>query len=135
MKSITNYHIILFDGVCNFCNASVRLIIKNDPKKQFRFSPLQSDFSHQLLNGRIQDDQVLRSLILIEKGEVFTKSTAAIKIARKMSGLWPLFYMLIIIPDPLRNFFYDLVGSNRYRIFGKRENCMVPDEKIKSRFL
>lgn len=135
MKSITNHHIILFDGVCNFCNASVRLIIKNDPKKQFRFSPLQSDFSQQLLRGRIPDDQVLGSLILIEEGKVFTRSTAALRIARKMSGLWPLFYVFIILPEPLRNFFYDLVGKNRYRIFGKRENCIVPDKEIISRFL
>lgn len=135
MKSITNHHIILFDGVCNFCNASVRLIIKNDPKKQFRFSPLQSDFSQQMLRGRIPDDQVLGSLILIEEGKVFTRSTAALRIARKMSGLWPLFYVFIILPEPLRNFFYDLVGKNRYRIFGKRENCIVPDKEIISRFL
>ena len=80
-------------------------------------------------------DQIPDSLVLIENDRVFFKSTAALKIAKRMDGLWPLFYMFIIIPEPIRNFFYDQIAKHRYRIFGRKESCMMPSLEIESRFL
>ncbi len=128
-------NIVLFDGICNLCNASVQLIIKNDRKGVFSFSPLQSDFSKRILKHKKSSDQIPDSLVLIENNRVFFRSTAALKIARKMDRLWPLFYMFIIIPEPIRNFFYDQIAKQRYRVFGKKESCMLPSVEIESRFL
>jgi predicted DCC family thiol-disulfide oxidoreductase YuxK len=130
MKSI-----ILFDGVCNFCNKTVNIIIKHDRADKFRFAPLQSVYSQDMLFKFGLSQQALSSVILIEEGQLFTKSDAVIKIAHQLSG-WPqLFFYMKWIPKVIRNFFYDVLAKYRYRLFGKQISCMVPSKKNQDKFL
>lgn len=126
--------IILFDGVCNFCNGTVQFIIKHDPIGYFRFAALQSQIGEkiQLTYPNIEN---IDSVILIENGLVRTESSAALNIAKKLKG-WPrLFYLFIILPPPIRDYFYKLFAKNRYKLFGKSETCMIPTKEIRDRFL
>lgn len=125
--------VILFDGVCNLCNASVQFIIKRDPKAIFRFAALQSETGQKLLaeHPQVSADSVL----LADRGKIYQQSTAALKIAGRLSGLWPLFYVFMIVPRPLRDAVYNYIAKNRYRWFGKQESCMLPTVDLKSRFL
>jgi len=127
--------VILFDGVCNFCNSSVNFIMDRDPQQRFQFASLQSEAAHKLLGEHGEDPEQLDSVILIKQGQVFHKSTAALHIAKKLSGLWPVFFIFIIVPKFVRDFFYDLIAENRYKWFGKRETCRMPDPGQKDRFL
>ena len=130
-----NEPILLFDGVCNLCTGSVRFVIQRDPKKQFRFAPLQSATAEKLLNKESADRDRLESVILIDGDLVFRKSTAILMVARRLSGLWPLLSVFFIVPRPLRDALYDWVGRHRYGWFGKREECWLPGEDMKDRFL
>jgi len=127
--------IILFDGLCNFCSGSALFIIRRDPKEYFRFAALQADPGRSILQEYDINPERFDSLILIEKGKVYHRSGAALRIARRLRGGWPVFYAFIIIPSFIRNFFYDLVAWNRYRWFGKRQSCFIPDQDIRSRFI
>ncbi|HSA60267.1 MAG TPA: thiol-disulfide oxidoreductase DCC family protein [bacterium] len=127
--------LILFDGVCNFCNASVNFIIARDPKKNFRFTPLQSAAGQERLKKFNLSTTDLDTMVLIENDRAFTRSTAGLKIARRLSGLWPLFYVLIVVPRFLRDAVYNVVARNRYRWWGRRDACMVPTPGVKERFL
>lgn len=127
--------IILFDGVCNLCNATVNFIIRNDPKQLFKFAPLQSAFGQEILKNSGLSILKLETVILIENKELFIKSTAALKIAKDLKGFWKVFYVLMIIPKPVRDFFYDLVAKNRYTLFGRKKSCMIPDKETIMRFI
>ncbi len=127
--------VILFDGVCNFCNKTVNIILKHDRADKFRFAALQSTYSHDLLLKIGLNHKELSSVILIEEGKVFTKSDAVIKIAHQLSG-WPqLFFYTKWVPKALRNYFYDVIAKYRYRLFGKQICCMVPSKKMQDKFL
>jgi predicted DCC family thiol-disulfide oxidoreductase YuxK len=127
--------IILFDGVCNFCNRTISIIIKHDKADKFHFAQLQSAISKELLLKQGINQNELNSVILLEGDQVYTKSDAAIRIAHQLKG-WPrCFYYTKWIPKVMRNFFYDLIAKNRYRLFGKQKNCMVPDKKVQDKFL
>lgn len=125
--------IILFDGVCNFCDASVQFIIKRDPQSYFYFASLQSEVGQELLTE--YQVPAVDSLILIENGKVFVKSTAALKIARRLHRGWPLAYCAIIVPPLIRHALYDVVAKNRYKWFGKKDVCMLPTKEQSKRFL
>lgn len=126
--------IILFDGICNFCNRAINFVIKRDKNSIIRFATLQSKFSKQLLESKnFQPDE--DSFALIENNKIFLRSTAALKVFRYLKGLWPLVYGLIIVPKFLRDAVYDLIAKNRYNWFGKRDECMVPTANMRSRFL
>lgn len=127
--------IILFDGVCNLCNSSVQFIIKRDKKEQFLFASLQSDYAKEQLPDELSDSKAFQSIVLKEKDEIKTKSTAALAIARYLSGWWPILYTFIIIPKFLRDWVYDLIAKNRYKWFGKKDQCMIPSPELKSRFI
>lgn len=127
--------IILFDGICNLCNGSVLFVIRHDKEGRFRFAPLQSAFGEQFVQANAYPATKPESLVLVDGDDVYFKSTAALKIARNLNGLWPLFYVFILVPKPVRDFVYDLVARHRYRIFGKKDQCMVPDEDVKHRFI
>lgn len=127
--------IVLFDGVCNLCSGAVQFILRNDPKGQFRFASLQSASGQKLLEQHNLPTEIIGTMILIEGGRSYTRSTAALRIARRLRGAWPLAYAAIIIPAPLRNLCYSLVARNRYRWFGKAEHCMLPKPEFKQRFL
>lgn len=127
--------IILFDGVCNFCNRTIRIIIKHDKTDKFKFAQLQSDSAKELLFKQGLNQKELNSVILIEGDQVYTKSDAVIRIAHQLTG-WPrYFYFTKWIPQVIRNFFYDLIATYRYRLFGKQINCVVPDKKVQDKFL
>ncbi|RDW17726.1 thiol-disulfide oxidoreductase DCC family protein [Oceanobacillus chungangensis] len=126
--------IILFDGVCNFCSSSVKFIIKRDKLAKFKFGSLQSKIGQELKNNTNLPENT-DSIILIEDGKSYDKSTAALRISKELDGLWKLFYMLIIIPKPLRDIAYNYLAKNRYKWFGKKNECMLPSPEIRSRFL
>ncbi len=127
--------IVLFDGVCNFCSTVVRFAISRDPEGIIRFASLQSDAGQFFLNkfGLSTDD--FDSFVLIEGQKFFLRSTAVLRLCKKLNRLWPLVYPLIIVPAPVRDFIYDIVAQNRYRWFGKKEECFIPAADIRSRFL
>jgi predicted DCC family thiol-disulfide oxidoreductase YuxK len=127
--------IILFDGVCNLCNTAVDFIIKRDKHARFKFGALQDNASKEILEQYSINKEYLESLILIQDGKVYYKSTAALEIAKSLKGLWPLFYPLILIPEFVRNPIYDWIARNRYRWFGKKEICRIPTAEEQSRFL
>ena len=127
--------IILFDGVCNLCNSSINFVIKNDPKSRFVFATLQSKSGKQLIEHYNIDTSKLDSIILIKNNRAYAKSTAALKIVKSLSKLWPLLYLFIIVPPIIRNGVYDYISKNRYDWYGKKDVCMIPTPELKSRFL
>ena len=127
--------IILFDGVCNFCNGSVNFIIERDPAGYFKFAPLQSEIGEKLLRENGVDKVETDSVVLIEDGKVYTHSTAALRVARRLEGAWKWFYYLIFVPRPIRDAFYKIFAKYRYRLFGKKDECMLPSPEIRARFL
>ncbi len=132
---IENKSVILFDGVCNLCNASIDFILKRDKKNRFLVGALQEDAGKKLLSRFKVNPEYLDSLVLIEENQIFFRSTAALRIAKKLSGLWPLFYGLIILPSGLRDTIYDWIGRNRYRWFGKKSTCRLPTPEEKAKFI
>ena len=127
--------IVLFDGVCNLCNGAVNFIIDRDKRQRFRFASLQSEVGEKLLAQHELPTTYLHSLVLVEDQKVFIKSTAALKIARHLDGAWPLCYIFIVLPPMVRDFFYDIVARNRYRLFGKSESCRYPTTAERARFV
>lgn len=127
--------IILFDGMCNFCNTSVNKIIKYDKKNVFKFAAIQSDAGKKLLTELSIDTLKIDSILLIENNTLFAKSTAVLKIAKQLSGLYKLGYAFIIIPPFIRDTIYDFIAKNRYKWFGKKESCMIPSIEVREKFL
>lgn len=127
--------VIFFDGVCNLCNAAVQFILKRDKAAVFKLAPLQSAAAIQLLADQPVDVAASNSILLLEDGRIYRRSTAALRIAKRLSGAWQLLYVLIIVPAFFRDFIYDLVASNRYRIWGKQDSCMIPAPELQERFL
>ena len=129
------FDIILFDGVCNLCNNVIRFIIRFDKLQRFRFVSLQSANGKMLLKDRGITDENINSIIFIHKEKVFFKSAAALNILYNMGYPWRLLYVFILLPTFVRDGIYMVIARNRYRVFGKKDVCMIPDEKIKERFL
>jgi len=127
--------LVLFDGVCNLCNSSVQFIIKRDTKGKFTFTSLQSRKGQEYLKRFGLNTNAFYSLIVIEGNKVYDKSDAALKIVRYLDGLWPVLVVFSVIPRPIRNFFYNLVSKNRYKLFGKQDQCMIPTPELKARFI
>lgn len=127
--------VILFDGVCNLCNASVLFVIKRDPKEKFRFASLQSDFGKdQMRKFRLRDSE-LNSVLLIKQSKLLQKSNAALEIARHLTGGWPLLYAFKIFPVFMRDWVYNWIARNRYSWFGRKDACMIPTPELKARFV
>ncbi|WP_286812564.1 MULTISPECIES: thiol-disulfide oxidoreductase DCC family protein [unclassified Maribacter] len=128
--------IILFDGVCNLCNNSVQFVIKRDINDVFQFAALQSETGKRLLTERNIDTQEIDSIILIEPNiAYYTKSTAALEIGKHLKGLKAISSILLWLPEALRNIVYDFIARNRYKWYGKKDNCMIPSEELKSKFI
>ena len=127
--------IVLFDGVCNLCNSAVQFIIRHDKKNTFMFTSLQSDTGKKLLAQYDLPLNELNSFILIENNKAYTRSSGALRVIKKLKGLWPLLYGFIIVPKFIREGVYNWVGRNRYKWFGKQEACMIPTPELKARFL
>ncbi len=130
-----NQRIILFDGVCNLCNSAVKFVLKRDKDSVFKFASLQSDIAKKLLKDFKVSGIDNGTFVLIVDGEVYTRSTAALKVSKHLSGLWPLMTIFMIVPRFIRDWVYNLVSKNRYRWFGKRDICMIPTPEMKIKFL
>lgn len=130
-----NYHIILFDGVCNFCNFWVNFIINRDKNDTYQFAAMQSDCGQKLLKEFKLNAYDFDSFVLIVNDKHFKKSTAALMISKNLKSIVKLLYPLILLPEPIRDFFYDLIAKNRYKFFGKRNVCRIPTENEKKKFL
>lgn len=128
-------NIILFDGVCNFCDSSVNFIIDRDKKNIFKFAALQSEKGQEILEHFKLSKNDFDSFIFIEKNMVYKKSSAALRIAKKLGLFWKIFYPLILIPRPIRDFFYNIIAKNRYKLFGKKDSCRIPTPELKEKFL
>ena len=132
---MVHQYIILFDGVCNLCNAAVQFVIRHDKKKRFVFASLQSETGCRLLSEHGLPPGNLGSFILIEHNIVYSRSSAALRVAKKLNGIWPVLFVFIMIPPFIRNGIYDFIARNRYRWFGKKDECMVPNPELRARFL
>lgn len=130
--------IVLFDGVCNFCNATVNFIIEHDKAGYFKFAPLQSDVGERLTleyGLETETDRAPDSVILIEHGEAFTHSNAAVRIAKHLGSPWSWLHVLRFIPAAVRDAGYRMFARQRYRLFGRKDHCMIPNSDIRARFL
>jgi len=127
--------IILFDGVCNLCNGFVQFVLKRDKKKKFLFASLQSTYGTGLSNYFNLSTTLPTTIALYSGQKIFTESDAVIKITSSLRGIWKITIVLLIIPRFIRNPIYRLLARNRYKLFGKRDQCMVPSEDVKGRFL
>ena len=135
MPTPTDHPILLFDGVCNLCNGLVQWIIRHDRKGIFRFASLQSDAGRQLLLQAGLPPDAMDTVVLYDQGRAYTRSDAALRIARRLGSPWAYFGLFGYLPRTWRNALYDYVARNRYRWFGRREACMVPTPDLRTRFL
>lgn len=131
----TDTPILLFDGVCNLCNGTIQFIIPRDPEGRLRFAPLQSATGRALLSrsGLPTDD--LETVVLVEGNRAYTKSAAAIRVAELLGWPYRLARLGRLLPRRLRDAGYDFVAANRYDWFGRKDQCMLPDEDVSDRFL
>ena len=127
--------LVLFDGVCRFCNASVNFIIDHDRRGRVRFAALQSAAGQEVLRRFGLPTAGFDSLVLVEGGRCYTRSGAALRIARWLDGFWPVLSALIMLPPVLRDGAYDLLARNRYRWFGRFDACRMPTPELRQRFL
>lgn len=127
--------IIFFDGVCNLCNASIDFIMKRDKNNRFLVGALQDEHSRKVLGQYEVNENYLDSLVLLQDGQIYYKSTAALKTAKSLSGLWPIFYPLIYLPKGFRDAIYEWIASNRYDWFGKKNTCRLPSAEERAKFL
>ncbi|RPH28434.1 MAG: thiol-disulfide oxidoreductase DCC family protein [Bacteroidales bacterium] len=127
--------IILFDGMCNLCNFSIRFIIKRDKRKLFKFASIQSEVGQSLLKQFNIQTENADSVVYIKDDRCFARSAAVLNILKDLGSVWKTFYVFIVIPKFLRDFIYNVIAKIRYRVFGKREKCMIPTDDIRNRFL
>jgi predicted DCC family thiol-disulfide oxidoreductase YuxK len=136
MHEWTKYErLILFDGVCNWCNACVSVTIAHDPAGKFKFGTLQSEQAQRILRDLNLSAHDYQTFLLLEEDRVYTKSTAALRVIRQLSRWWPLFYVCLLVPAPLRDVVYDFVARYRYQWMGRRAICRVPTQAERDRFV
>jgi predicted DCC family thiol-disulfide oxidoreductase YuxK len=127
--------IILFDGVCNLCNGAVQFIIARDKQQSFHFASLQSEYGKILLEKYNLDPLSLKSVVFVNENEVFTQSSAVLKIANQLGGIWKITQVAYVIPMFIRDAVYGFIAKNRYRWFGAQDVCWIPTLELKNRFL
>lgn len=127
--------VVLFDGVCNLCSGIVAFIIRRDAASRFRFAALQSPIGRRLLERFGLPQGEPESVVVIHGGRAYTRSAAALEIARRLGRPWRALYPLRIVPRPIRDFLYDAVARNRYRLWGRKAECIVPTPDVRARFL
>lgn len=130
-----DHPVVLFDGVCKFCNAGVNFVIDRDARKRLRFAPLQSEVGRDLVRRCGLQDKYLETVVLVEGGRCYTRSTAALRIARFLRFPWPLLSVFVFLPSAVRDAAYSLLARNRYRWFGKLDSCRLPTPELRERFL
>lgn len=135
MRMQSEPDILFFDGICNLCNSLIKFILRHDRRGTVMFSPLQSDKAKAILSKYFPSEKIPDSVILLSGDKIYVKSSAILETMRLIGGPWKLFRVFMIVPPFVRNFIYDIVAGSRYRIFGKREECMIPGPDDKRRFL
>ncbi|WP_240665762.1 thiol-disulfide oxidoreductase DCC family protein [Lutibacter sp. HS1-25] len=135
MNNFKDKSIVIFDGVCNLCNSSVNFIIKHDKKKTFLFASLQSDAAKEILLQFPSKKITLNTIIFINKGKYYDKSTAVLLIFKQLDLFYNLIYGFIIVPKFLRDFVYNFIAKHRYKWFGKSNTCAIPTPELIDRFL
>ena len=135
MEKSNNKSIVLFDGICNLCNSSVQFVINHDNKQHFLFASIQSDASAKLLLQHNYKNNSLNSIVLIEGDKTYNKSTAVLKIAGKLDGIWKVLCIFLLVPKFIRDKVYDIIAKNRYRWFGKKKECVYYIDLYKNRFI
>lgn len=131
----TKFPVLLFDGVCNLCNASVQWVLLRDTRAQFYFAALQSEAGQQLLEKHGLANESFDTVVLVTENQIYLRSDAPLEVLWRLGGFWRLGYFFKIVPRPVRDAVYNFVARNRYRWFGQRESCMLPRPEWKSRFL
>ncbi|MCB0491023.1 MAG: thiol-disulfide oxidoreductase DCC family protein [Cyclobacteriaceae bacterium] len=127
--------VVLFDGVCNLCNGSVQFIIKRDKAGKFLFAALQSQYGQAQLDQLGISSTSLQSIVLIKGDQFYQRSNAVLEIAKMLGGLWSLLYVFKIVPAFVRDWIYNGIANNRYKWFGRQDQCMIPTPALKARFL
>lgn len=127
--------VILFDGVCNLCNASVNWIIDRDKRNVFQFASLQSDYGKSVIEQYNIKGNYMDTVVLLEGNKIYLRSEAALRILKHLGGIYSFLYLFIITPTFLRDFVYNLVAKNRYKWFGKQDNCRILTPDLKAKFL
>ena len=127
--------VVLFDGVCNLCNGSVQFIIKRDKAGKFLFAALQSQYGQAQLDQLGISSTSLQSIVLIKGDQFYQRSNAVLEIAKMLGGLWSLLYVFKIVPAFVRDWIYNGIANNRYKLFGRQDQCMIPTPALKARFL
>ena len=127
--------VILFDGVCNYCNAMVNFFIRKDKKKVFRFATLQSAFGQKILQEHNLPTDVFESFLLLDNGKLYSKSTAGLRLYNKLPWYWKWTQLFWVVPKFFRDWIYGIIAKNRYKWFGKRDTCMVPTAGLRERFI
>ena len=135
MSEAGKHPVILFDGVCNLCNGSVQYVIKHDPHRIFRFASLQSSFGQKILADHKLPENDFNSFILFEDGKMYTRSTAALRVAKRLTGFIKILYGFSIVPGFIRDGIYNLIAKNRYKWFGKKDACWLPTPELKNLFI
>jgi len=130
-----DHPVLLFDGVCNLCNGAIQFVIPRDPDGVLRFAPLQSDLGITVRASAGLSTDDLETVVLVDDGKAYTKSDAAIRVGEHLGGVYRLLSLGRLVPRGLRDRIYDFVAENRYDWFGKKDQCMIPDEDVSSRFL
>jgi len=127
--------VLLFDGVCNLCHGAVRFVLDRDRAARFRFAPLQSDVGRALLGRHGLDPDALDTMVLVDAAGAHVRSTGMLRVARALGAPWSWLYPLVALPRRLRDAVYDWIARNRYRWFGKKDACPLPDPAWRDRFL
>ena len=134
-NSSKDHSIVLFDGICNYCNSWVNFTIRHDKRDMFRFAPLQSDAGRAILEKFGLDSEKIDTFVLVEGEQIYLRSTAGLRMLKGIGGFYAALYSLIIVPPYLRDWVYRIIARNRYRWWGKKETCMVPTPELKKKFL
>lgn len=132
---IENNNILLFDGVCNLCNGFVQFTIERDKQSKFKFASLQSKSGQYLLTQNKLPVENFTSLVYLKGEQCLLKSSAILHFLKELGGVWKVFFILILIPKPIRDFVYSIIANSRYKIFGRRQSCFLPTPELKQRFL
>ena len=132
---MNSHHVVIFDGVCNFCNGAVNFIIKRDPEVLFVFTPMQSDLASELMKQHQLNRLGLDTILLIKDGQCFMFSSAVLEISKDLTGFWYLFSVFKLVPASIRDYCYKVFARNRYALFGRQKECMVPTDELRHRFV
>lgn len=133
-SSMEDDDLVIYDGVCNFCNGAVAFILKRDKSERFIFSPMQSEYAQEVIKRYKVDTVGVDTFMLVKNGNVFLWSDAALEIAKDLTGFWFLFGVTKILPSSFRDFFYRIFARNRIKLFGGTKHCQIPDKKVLGRF-